>query len=896
MRRLRALFSRVSGLFGGAAKEREIADELDSHLQMHIEDNLRAGMTPLEARRQAMLRLGGVEKTKQAYRERCTLPLMENVLQDLRFAVRQLRKNPGFTVTAVLTLGLGVGASTAVFSLVNMILLKSSPYPNANRVVVPWRVPPTGSAWETGNFPWSDAEFVQLTQTSTVFQNLGAFRKDNFNLTGSASPEYLEGVRASAGFFRVLGMAPMLGRTFTAEEDQPGHALVAVLSHRLWKSRFGGDQGIVGSTIHLSGLPYTVIGVMPADFTFPNMAGMPASIDLPKETQLWVPLALPAAPIPASSDLSIVGELKPNMGLVQAQQDLQAFDRRWLEKYPRSKGWSSDIIPLTKQAVTETRRPLLLLFGAVCVVLLIACSNVAGLSLNRSLERYREFTLRGALGARRSRLVGQLMTESLLLALSGGILGILLAEGSLLIAKRLGPESIPHLRKIGLDLNVFAFALGITFVSGILFGLVPAFGAMRVNLVEALKEGGQRSGGSASAPRIRNVLLISQVALALVLVVSASLLVRTFYQMVNANSGFDAAHVVTFEVPLPTNKYSDTGRMARVYQQVAQRVQSIAGVQSAGFATVVPLAGPSDATDIRIPEHPVTDPARSPKANYLFVSPGYFATVGAAFRSGRDIADGDVLTATPVTIINSAMAKKFWPDENPIGKQVGVGMTRIPARTIVGVVADIKQVSLREAPDPTMYVPYTQNEIKTWPNMQAMQYAIRTKADPDAIAGSVREAIHSVDPDLPVANVATLATLVDTSLTADRFAMLLLGGFGMLALLLSAIGMYGVISYSVVQRTPEIGIRIALGARRAQILVMVLGQGCRLACAGIAIGLIAALTTTRLMTRFLYGVQPNDPITFTAVSLLLIAVALLACYVPARRAASVNPVDALRAE
>jgi predicted permease len=464
------------------------------------------------------------------------------------------------------------------------------------------------------------------------------------------------------------------------------------------------------------------------------------------------------------------------------------------------------------------------------------------------------------------------------------------------LVKRLGPENVSHLHEIGLDLSVFTFALGVTLITGILFGLAPAFGATRINLVEALKEGGQRSGGSASAPKIRNALLISQVALALVLVVSASLLVRTFYHMVNANSGFDATHVVTFEVPLPTTKYSDTDRMARLYQQVAQRLQSIAGGQSAGFATVVPLAGPSDATNIRIPEHPATDPAQSPKANYLFVSPGYFATIGAPLQRGRDITDGDTLTSTPVTIINSAMAKKYWPGENAIGKQVGVGMTRIPARTIVGVVADIKQVSLREIPDPAMYVPYTQNEIKTWPSMQAMQYAVRTKADPDSIVGSLREAVHSVDPDLPVANFATLTTLVDTSLTADRLAMLLLTAFGMLALILSAIGMYGVISYSVMQRTPEIGIRIALGARREQILVMVLGQGCRLACAGITIGLIAALTTTRLMTRFLYGIQPTDPTTFAAVSLLLMAVALLACYMPSRKAMKVDPMIALRYE
>src|SRR5277367_4185953 len=819
--RLRALFRRN-------VMEAELEQEVRFHFEQAVEKHLRAGMSCEEAMRRARLTFGGHEQVKEDCRQARGTGVLESFWQDIQYGFRVHRKSPGFFIIAALTLALGIGASTAVFSVVNTILLRSSPYPNAKRVVVPWRVAPIGSAWNTGNFPWGDREFVQLSKTSTAFQNLGTFRKDNFNLTGSANPEYLEGVRASSGLFAALGTAPMLGRTFTAEEDRPGRALVVVLSHRLWKSHFGGDPRAVGSRIHLSGLPYTVIGVMPADFTFPNMAGMPASIDLPRETQLWVPLALPAVPSRGPSDLSIIGELKQNLSLAQAQQDLHAYDRRWIALNPTAKGWSSDAVPLTKQAVTDTRRPLLLLFGAVCVVLLIACANVAGLTLNRSLGRQKEFTLRGALGARRSRLVSQLMTESLLVALTGGILGILLAEGSLSLVRHLGPESIPHLHEIGLDLSVFAFALGITLLTGILFGLAPAFGATRMNLVEALKEGGQRSGGSASAPRIRNALLITQVALALVLVVSASLLVRTFYHMVNANSGFDATHVVSFEVPLPTTEYTDTGRMAQLYQQVAQRLQSIAGVQSVGFATVVPLAGPSDATEIRIPEHPATDPAQSPKANYLFVSPGYFATIGAPLQRGRDITEGDILTAMPVTIINSAMAKKYWPGENPIGKQVGVGMTRIPARTIVGVVADIKQVSLREVPDPAMYVPYTQNEIKTWPSMQAMQYAIRTKADPDTIAGSVREAVHSVDPDLPLANFATLTTLVDTSLSADRFATLLLGAFGMLALILSAIGMYGVVSHSVMQRTPEIGIRIALGARRHQILVMVLGQGCRL--------------------------------------------------------------------
>src|SRR5271154_6838633 len=468
--RFRALFRRNS-------METELEQELRFHFEQEVEKHIRAGMPPDQAKRHTRLTFGGHEQVKEDCREARGTGLVETLFQDIQYGLRVHRKSPSFFIIAALTLALGIGASTAVFSLVNTILLKSSPYPNANRVMVPWRVPPTGSAWETGNFPWSDAEFVQLTQTNTVFQNLGAFRKDNFNLTGSANPEYLEGVRASAGLFPALGMAPMLGRTFTAEEDQPGHALVVVLSHRLWKSRFGGDPGVVGSTIHLSGLPYTVIGVMPADFTFPNMAGMPASIDLPRETQLWVPLALPAVPSRGPSDLSIIGELKQNVSLAQAQQDLHAYDRRWIALNPTAKGWSSDAVPLTKQAVTDTRQPLLLLFGAVCVVLLIACANVAGLTLNRSLGRQKEFTLRGALGARRSRLVSQLMTESLLVALTGGILGILLAKGSLSLVRHLGPESIPHLHEIGLDLSVFAFALGITLLTGILFGLAPAFGA-----------------------------------------------------------------------------------------------------------------------------------------------------------------------------------------------------------------------------------------------------------------------------------------------------------------------------------------------------------------------------------------------------------------------------------
>ena len=886
---------RLRALLGRDAMEAELTDELRFHFDQEVEKYKRSGMTHGEAMRRARISFGGQERVEEDCREARGTNLVESSMQDVAYGLRAMRKNPGFFGIAALTLALGIGASTAVFSVVDTILLKPLPYPNANRIVMPWRVGPIGTSFSgMHNLPWSPMEFNVLSQTATVFQSLGGFKKESFNLTGSSGPQLLEGVRASAGFFPALGVSPLLGRTFTAGEDQPGHERVAVLSNRLWRSRFGGDAKVLDTTIHLNGYPYTVIGVMPASFTFPNTDGIPPLLDLPKETELWVPLALPAN-ARGANEFGVIGYLKPEVGLAQVQQDLDLFEKRLEEQIPQIKGWSAEVIPLTQQTVMDARRPLLLLLGAVSVVLLIACSNVAGLTLNRSVGRRRELTLRGALGARRGRLIRQLMIESLLLAGVGGLAGILLGESGLYLLRLFGPNNIPHLQETGLDLRVVAYALGITVAAGVLFGLAPAIGATRLNMVDALKEG-QRSGGSAIAPKIRSALLIVQVALALVLVVSAGLLVRTFYSMLHSRAGFDVARVVTFELPLPSSKYSDTDRMAQLYQQVLQKLQAAAGVQAAGLVSVVPMGGDPDGTVIRIPEHPTPLGSQAPYANYSFVSPGYFATIGTPLVRGRDITDADILSSVPVTIINTAMANKYFHGEDPIGKQVGVGLVRIPVRTIIGVVDDIKHASLREDPDSEMFVPYTQNEIKTWPSMQTMQFAVRTKADPDSITGSLRQVVQSVDADLSVAKLATLASLVDDSITADRFSMILVGSFGVLSLLLAAIGMFGVISYSVMQRTPEIGIRMAFGARRGEIFLMVLSQASRLAGVGIASGLIAAAAGTRLMTKFLYGVRPTDPITFVVVSFLLMAVVLLACYLPARRATKVDPMIALRTE
>jgi len=887
---------RVRALFRREAVETELDEELRFHLEKEVEKLERRGVAPEEARRQARMAFGGASQVAEDCREARGTTLVENMAQDVRYALRQLRANPGFAVVAVLTLALGIGASTAAFSLVDAVLLQPLPYPNARHAVMVWLESPPGSYYGNVDNPWSAQQFLLYSRMQKAFEELGAFRKKTFNLTGTGAPELQEGVEVSGGFFAALGSAPLLGRTVTPVDDAPGHERVAVLSEWLWRARYGGDRGIVGKTIDVNGSPMTVIGVMPASFAFPDGADMSVGLDVPRRTALWVPMALPAG-ARGSNDTGLVGELKPGVSQAQLSEDLAAFDQRYAEQYPQAKGFWTRAVPLAQQAVTDTRKPLLLWMGAVLVVLLIACANVAGLTLNRAVGRRREFTLRGALGARRGRLVRQMAVENLVLALAGGALGLIAAEASVAAVQRFGPATLPHLKEAGVHWPVALFALGITLATGLLSGMGPALGTTRMNLVEALKEGGQRTVGGVTAPRLRNGLLVAQVALAMVLVAAAGLLLRTFYAMLHTNAGFDATHVVTFELPLPASaQYADTNRMAQTYGAVLERVQGIPGVQAAGFASVVPMGGETDSTIIRIPGRPHVRTGDEPGANYQFVSPGFFEAMGTPLEEGRDVAASDVLMAQRVTVINRTMAEKDWPGQDPIGKQVGVGLVRIPLRTVIGVVADTKQSSLREAPEPEMYVPYTQNEIHTWPSMQTMQYALRLRGSDAGIAAAVRRAVDAVDPALPVARLTELETMVDASMSADRFALLLLSAFGVLALVLASVGMYGVISYTVLQRRAEIGVRMALGAPRGQILAMVLRQGGTLALAGIGLGLAAAWLTTRLMAGFLYGVRAGDPATLAAVALLLLGVALAACWAPARRAMRVDPMVALRSE
>lgn len=624
-----------------------------------------------------------------------------------------MRKAPGFAITVVLLLSLGIGSVTAVFSLVNAVLLKPVPYPDPSSLVIPWNTPPAGFA--VGGYektPWGPIQVQALEHETKTYRYLGAFKGSNFNLTGFGNPRMLEGALVSWGFFPALGVQPELGRSFAREEDAPGHEHEVILSDSLWRNQFHADPAILDRAIQLNGAAYTVVGVMPRGFGFPRANELPADFTFPEVTELWVPLALPAVtPRFAPSDLAVVGRLQPGVPPGQAQAAMNLFAERMDREMPAWKGWNgSRVTPLQSQVAGDSRKPLLLILSAVALVLLIVCFNVAGLLITRSFGRQREFTLRAALGAGRRRVLRQLLTESLLLAFAGGAIGMANSTAAIQLVKTFGPANLPRLQEARADFRVFAFAFAVTLVTGILFGLAPALGAARTNLVDSLKEGGQRSGTGTSHARLRSALVVAQVALALMLVVASGLLVRTFYQLLASDSGFHADHVLTFEVPLPSTQYPDRPAIARFYQTVLPSLRTIPGVGSAGVTESIPMGGAAEATSIHIVGRPLRKGERFPIVNYTVISPDLFSALGTPILRGRDVADSDVLSAPPVMIINRAMARQYWPNEDPIGKQVLVPSQRVPA-TIVGIVADVKHASLREVPGPEVFEPYTQNVV-----------------------------------------------------------------------------------------------------------------------------------------------------------------------------------------
>ncbi len=869
------LWRRICFLFHRGQFDLELEEEIRYHLDRRAEDH--------NSRDTARRRFGNETLVKETSREMWSLkPAVSAVIQDAKYGVRTLLKNHGFASVAVLTLALGIGASTAVFGVFNAILLKPLPYPDPERLAMFWLIPPKITLMQ--EFPWSQRQYRYLTRGLKTVEHFGAFQADSFNLTGTGEPMLVDGLRISAGFFPALGIAPALGRTFTEEEDRPGHEYEVVLSDRLWRERFASDPSVLGRAVHLNGYSYTVVGVMPPGFAFPRSEEMPSMMNFPREPLLWVPSAIPAEPPGGLSEMALVARIRPGFTMAQVQADTDLWSRNMDIVYPRGRGWDdARVKPLDRQVVGDTRRPLLLLLGAVGIVLLIASSNVASLLLARSAGRRREFTLRAALGAGRGRLVRQLLTESLILSGIGGGMGLAAAQLGIHFARIYGPHNIPRLQDAAIDPSVFAFAVAITFATGILFGLAPAHVAARADLIETLRE-------KMATAKVRAMLVVAEIALAFVLVIAAGLLVRTFYRILSADGGFNPDRVLTFELSLPTSKYPDAAHIVPLYQRALDRLQSVPGVVAAGIGETIPVTGTGEASVVHLLDHPL--PAdKQAMAAYTMVSPGYFSAVGTPLLRGRNFLDTDNLSSRAVAIVNRAMAERFWPGQDALGKQFDFNNPRFPALTVIGIVGNVKHVSLREDPGPEIYVSYMQ---KVWASLSIMRVAVRTAADPLSAVASVREAIHTVDPELPVAKVATLESLVVDSMAQPRFAMLLVTCFGALALILASIGVYGVISYSVVQRTREIGVRMALGARRADVFALVVGQGGRFAMLGIAMGFAASLGAARAMSSFLYGVSPTDPLTFAAVALLLAGVVMIASYVPARRAMRVDPMVALR--
>jgi putative ABC transport system permease protein len=802
-------------------------------------------------------------------------------MNDLKFAFRQLLKNPGFTAVAVLTLALGIGANTAIFSLINAVLFKPLPYREPDRLVMVWEdASLIGFPRDTP----APANYADWKARHPGFEDMAATDWRSFNLIGDGEPEKIQAYGVTANFFPLLGVKPALGRVFLPDEDRPGANRVAMLSHRLWQTRFGGALDIIGKDILLNDEKYSVVGVMPADFQF-----------LESYIGLWVPIAFAPETLAqrGSHYLQVLARLKPGVTVAQAQADMQVIMDRIARDYPNDAArLGAVVVPLHEQVAGKMRRPLAVLLVAVGFVLLIACANIAGLLLARAAVRQREMAVRAALGAGRWRIVRQLLTESVLLAGVGGSLGLLVAKWSFDLLRQLVPAEMRLATVLQIDTPMLLFTLALSVIAGVLFGLAPAVQASKTDLNDALKQRGGRAGFSGGHRRLRDVFVVAEIALALVLLVGAGLLIQTLSKLSGQYSGLRPDHILTLRTALGEHKYEEHSRRVAFYDQVLDRVKHLPGVISAGYTTSVPLEWKGGANGLTI-EGRQPEPGIAWNAIHRQVSSDYLQTMGFGLRQGRYFTEQDNENGMPVAIINETMARQYWPNQDPLGKRFSFGN---PDRwlTIVGVVGDVRQMGADAAVKAEMYLPHRQ--IKTHAFFAPRDLAVRTAVEPLSLLPAVRQAIHEVDADQPISVVRTMDQVVGEETAPRRLGTTLLTTFAVLALLLAALGIFGVLSYFVAQQTPEIGVRMALGARPRDILALVLSKGLRLALAGVGAGLLAALALTRLMRSQLFEVSTLDPVTFIAVALSLPAVALLACSLPARRAARVDPMVALRCE
>jgi predicted permease len=815
---------------------------------------------------------------------------MHTLWQDLRYGARTLLKQPGFTLIAVLTLALGSGANTAIFSIVNGLLLNPLPYRNAERLAIIW----THSPGANVALDWpSPGQFSALKSENSVFEQLALAHGGNVILTGNAEPERLGAVRASSAVFSLLGAQAMLGRVFLPEEDTQDKTLTVILSHALWQRRFGGDPKALGQTLKINGRDHIVVGVMPPGFSLGHEVMPTVGAVAQAELLLPLPLSVDRMNNHGDENYNVLARLKPGATIAQAQTELNLAVRRLEQQfpniYPLNRRFSFSIRPLLEQVVGDVRLALYILLCAVGCVLLIACANVANLLLARAATREREMAIRTALGAGRWRVVRQLLTESVLLSAVSGALGLLLAVWGLALLRRLNPSNIPRLASIGVDGRVLAFTTAVAVLTGILFGLAPALRSSRVTLSETLKEGGRSLVGGHH--RLRNLLVVAEIALSLVLLIGAGLLIRSFIRVQQVEPGFASRNLLSLRLALVGPAYSEESRRASFYQQLWERIRRLPGIEAAGGVSVLPLGGVSWGS-ITIEGYDAASGQGMIQADQRAASVGYFETMKIPLIRGRFFTEQDTKESARVVIVDENMARTYWPNTDPLSKRLkqGGADSTAPWLTVVGVVGNVKQYALETDSRVALYVPHLQS------GAGSLSVAVRTTVDPLGMAAAVTREARALDPNLPLYDVKTMEQWLSESLARRRFAMLMLGLFAVIALLLASVGIYGVMSYTVAQRTREIGIRVALGAKTRDVLRLIVRQGMSLAGIGIGLGLVAAIAATRLMASLLFGVRATDPLTFVAIALLLAFVALMACWIPARRAAKVDPMIALRCE
>lgn len=886
------LLFRLRSFFRHNTVEKEMNDELRFHFEQQVEKFMQSGMSKDEATRQARFRFGGEEKVREECREARGVGSVEMLLQDLHYGARMLLKDPSFTLVAVLTLALGIGATTAIFSVVDSVLLHPLPFRDPSRLVVVWE------NFLTLNHPHNvaaPANFLDWQNQNTVFEGMTAMADTHANLTGSGDPQQIVVGNVTPGFLSVVGVNPIVGGGFSPDNWKQGKDDVVLLDYGFWKERLGGDPGIVGKTVELNGKPVVVVGVAPKDFTLFIKDGTLTG----SKPQMWSPWAVPKdwgdRKQGVGRYLTVLARMKPGVTVAQAQQQMNTIASRLQQEYPLTNAhWGATVVPIREQLSGDLRPALLTLFCAVGFVLLIACANVSSLLLARAAKREKEIAIRAAIGASRWRIARQLLTESVLLAGSGGTLGLLLAFWGTRALLASGPKDLLDLRYVPLNIRVLAFTVAVTMLSSIAFGFLPSFLSARLQMAESLKDEA-RSTPTGRRTLLRSLLVVGQISLAMVLLVGSGLLIRSFVRLVGVDPGFNPNNLLTFQVGLPHAKYPKDEAQMAFFRDLLLRVRRLPGVHSVTVENFPPLTGMGSATSVHIIGEPKRGEADLPVSGVRVVGPDYFRTMGIPLQAGRWFDERESTEASHVVVVNQAFVEKYLRSENPIGMKISIYMhddkfdDDHPSE-IVGVCGAVHQLGLDSEAKPTVYWPMPELTYSR------MTFLVRTANDPAALVPVIRRELHEIDPELPMASVATMEQLLGDSLARSRFTMSLLGVFAAVALALTAVGIYGVISYSVAQRTHEIGIRMALGAQRGNVLGLVLRQGARLMIAGVGLGLVSALVITRLMSSLLYGVGATDPATFAAVVFTLVAVALLASYVPARYATRVSPIIALRCQ